>query len=88
MVVGDGQSEGRIATLGPQSFAVSVSKPGRLIVREHYTPFWAINSGAACVEAAGNWTALDVTRPGMVRVGIDFTPGRALQGVLGGRGDC
>jgi hypothetical protein len=88
MVVGDGQSHGRIAALGPQSFAVSVAKPGRLVVREHYTPFWAVKSGAACVEAAGNWTVLHARRAGMVRVGIDFTPGRALQGVIGDRDDC
>jgi hypothetical protein len=88
MVVGDGRSHGRIAALGPQSFAVSVKSPGRLIVREHYTPFWAVKSGAACVEAAGNWTVLHARRAGVVRVGIDFTPGRALQGVIGDRDDC
>ena len=88
LVVGDGYSEGRLRSLGTQSFAVQVLRPGRLIVREHYTPFWAIKSGPACVEAAGDWTELRAARPGLVRVGIDFTPGRAIQGVFGGRGDC
>jgi hypothetical protein len=88
LVVGDGYSEGRLSGLGTQSFAVQVRRPGRFIVREHYTPFWAVSRGAACVGAAGDWTELRVTRPGRVRVGIDFTPGRALQGVFGGRGDC
>jgi hypothetical protein len=88
LVVGDGYSDGRLRSLGTQSFAVQVRRPGRLIVREHYTPFWAIKSGPACIEAAGDWTQLRVARPGLVRVGIDFTPGRALQGVFGGRGDC
>jgi len=88
LVVGDGYSEGRMRSLGTQSFAVQVLRPGRLIVREHYTPFWAIESGPGCVEAAGDWTALRVGRPGLVRVGIDFTPGRALGGVFGSRGDC
>lgn len=88
LVVGDGQSEGSIRSLGTQSFAVEATKPGHLVVRERYTPFWAIQSGPGCIEAAGDWTGLRVERPGLVRVGIDFTPGRALQGVLGGRGDC
>ncbi len=88
LVIGDGHSHGRIASLRPQSFAVSVGAPGRLIVRERFTPFWAVKSGAACVEAAGNWTVLHARRPGLVKVGIDFTPGRALQGVLGDRDDC
>jgi hypothetical protein len=88
LVVGDGHSRGRITAVGPQSFTVSVGTPGRLVVRERFTPFWAVKSGAACVEAAGNWTVLHARRPGLVRVGIDFTPGRALQGVLGDRDDC
>jgi hypothetical protein len=88
LVVGQGGSEGRLRSLGTQSFAVEVSRPGRLIVREHYTPFWSVKSGPGCVEAAGDWTALRVSRPTVVRVGIDFTAGRAMQGVLGGRGDC
>lgn len=88
LVVGDGQSRGRVRSLGTQSFTVQVRRPGHLIVRERYTPFWAIKSGPGCVEAAGDWTGLRVSRPGLVRVGIDFTPGRALQGVLGGRSDC
>jgi hypothetical protein len=88
LVVGDGYSEGHMRSLGTQSFAVQATRPGQLIVREHYTPFWAIESGPACVEAAGDWTALRVSRPGLVRVGIDFTPGRALRGVFGGRNGC
>jgi hypothetical protein len=88
LVVSDGYSAGRIRSLGTQSFAVEVTRPGRLLVREHFTPFWKIKSGPGCVGAAGDWTKLRVPRPGLVRVGIDFTPGRALQGVLGGSGDC
>lgn len=88
LVVGQNGSRGRLRALGTESFAVDVLRPGRLIVRERYTPFWAVQGGRGCVEAAGDWTALHVNRPGLVRVAIDFTPRRALQGVLGGRGDC
>jgi hypothetical protein len=88
LVVGDGRSRGRMVSLGTQSFAVQVQRPGLLTVRERYTPFWSIESGPGCIEATGNWTGLHVSRPGRVRVGIDFTPGRALQGMFGGRGDC
>jgi hypothetical protein len=88
LVVGEGSSAARLRSLGTQSFAVQVLRPGRFIIREHYTPFWSIKSGPGCIEAAGDWTGLRAARSGVVRVGIDFTPGRALQGVLGGRGDC
>ena len=86
LVVGDGDSKGRMRSLGTESFAVEVSRPGRLIVRQRYTPFWVVKSGPGCVEAAGSWTGLRVRRPGLIRVGIDFSPGRALEGVLGARG--
>lgn len=88
LVVGRGGSQGQLRSLGTQSFAVQVQRPGRLVVREHYTPFWAVQSGSACIAAAGDWTELRTTRPGLLRVGIDFTPGRAIQDVFGGRGDC
>jgi hypothetical protein len=88
LVVSDGYSAGRMRSLGTQSFAVQVTRPGRFLVRERFTPFWKIKSGPGCVGASGEWTKLRVPRPGLVRVGIDFTPGRALQGVLGGNGDC
>ncbi len=88
LVVGDGFSNGRLHSLDTQSFTVQVRRPGRLVVREHYTPFWSVKSGPGCIEQAGEWTELRARRPGLVRVGIDFTPGRALQGVFGGRGEC
>jgi hypothetical protein len=88
LVVGDGFSRGRLRSLGTQSFTVGVGRPGRLVVREHYTPFWSVKSGPGCVAQHGDWTELRVRRPGLVRVGIDFSPGRALEGVFGGRGDC
>lgn len=88
LVAGEDGSRGRMRRLGLQSFAVDVSRPGRLLVRQRYTPFWAVQSGPGCVEAAGEWTRLRARRPGVVWVAIDFTPGRALQGMFGGRGDC
>jgi hypothetical protein len=88
LVFGDGYSRGRLLRLGTESFAVWVTEPGRFIVRVRYTPFWSVDSGDACVGEAGDWTALHTENPGIVRVSIDFTPGRMLDGVLGGRRDC
>jgi hypothetical protein len=88
LVIGDGSSRGRLVQLGTDSFAVRVSRPGRFVVRVRYTPFWSVASGPACIGQAGNWTELRVARPTTVRASIDFTPGRVVQGVLGGREDC
>lgn len=88
LVVGTGLSQGRLLRLGTDSFAVVVNEPGRFIVRVRYTPFWSVDSGGACVAGSGDWTVLHAERPGTVRVSIDFTPGRILDGMLGRRGDC
>lgn len=88
LLLGDGISDGRLLHLGTESFAIRVTQPGRFIARVRWTPFWSISSGNACVGPAGNWTALRVPRPSTVRVAIDFTPGRVLEGVLGTRGEC
>lgn len=88
LVLGDGASRGRLLPLGTDSFAVRVSEPGRFIVRVRYTPFWSVSYGAACVGQAGEWTKLRAERPGTVRVSIAITPGRLVDGVLGGRSDC
>jgi hypothetical protein len=88
LVVATGASQGRMLRLGTDSFAVRVAEPGRFLVRVRYTPFWSVDSGAACVGEAGDWTVLRADSPGTVRVSIDFTPGRILDGMLGRRGDC
>ena len=88
LVLARGSSSGRLTHLGTESFAVRVSRPGRFIVRVRYTPFWSIAAGHGCVGPAGNWTELSVARPSTVRVSIDFTPGRVVEGVLGSRADC
>jgi hypothetical protein len=88
LVVGRGAGRGRLLHFDTDSFVVGVSRPGRFVVRVHYTPFWSIASGPACVDQAGDWTELRVSRPGRVRVGIDFSPGRVFEEVVGSRDGC
>jgi hypothetical protein len=88
LVVGRGSSSGRLLHFDTDSFAVRVTRPGRFIVRVRYTPFWSIASGPACVDQAGDWTELRVSRPARVRVGIDFSPGAVFEEVVGGRDGC
>jgi hypothetical protein len=58
---------------------VDASAPGTVLVRVHWTPYWSIEQGTGCVEQApGGYTMLDVQTPGRFRVGIDFSPVRAI----------
>jgi hypothetical protein len=70
---------GKLTALGHDSFALSVSAPGPLLVRVRYTPYWTITSGAGCVSrGAGGWTRVDASRRGRVLVRASFSLGRAL----------
>jgi hypothetical protein len=75
---------GRLTSLGHESFALSASSPGSLLVRVHYTRYWTLARGSGCVERApGGWTKVLARAPGPLLVRARFSLGRALG--LGGR---
>jgi hypothetical protein len=52
----------------------------RVVVRQHYTPYWTVTAGAACVEETpGDWTAVRVLRPGNIAVRARFSLDGALR---------
>jgi len=70
---------GKMVKLRPQGFVVDTSAPGTVLIRVNWTPYWSIEQGSGCVEQApGGFTMLDVQTPGRFRVGIDFSPVRAI----------
>jgi hypothetical protein len=61
----------RLAALGSRSFALAVQRPGRILVRMRFTPYWRVPAPAsgACVMASPNgWTEVVARRAGVVRV--------------------
>ncbi len=74
--------------LGPADFTVDLHEAGTYLVRIHYTPYWDVTSGAACVEPAGppnaDWTQLVARGPGRVTVSARFS----LDGLLRRSGSC
>jgi hypothetical protein len=68
--------------LGPADFTLDLKQPGTYLVRVHYTPYWKVTSGDACVEQAsawpGDWTQIVALRPGEVTVNAQFS----LDGLL------
>lgn len=70
---------GRLTALGVSSFALEASRPATLLVRERFSPYWALASGSGCVAAApGGLTLVTLRRPGVVRVVTRFAPGRLV----------
>ncbi len=73
------QGPGALTAMGHDWFALRARSPGTFLVRVHYTRYWTVTRGAACVSAApGGWTAVTARRAGAVTVAARFSLGRAL----------
>lgn len=68
----------RLRALGPDSLTIAARRPGRLLVRVRYTPYWALAGEPGCVAPAGDFTRLTLRRAGTVRLVIRFALDRVL----------
>jgi hypothetical protein len=74
----------RLTSIGAADFAFSARAAGTYLVRIHYTPYWTVTAGDACVERDGDWTRLDVRSPGSVDVAARFS----LAGIFRRDSEC
>jgi hypothetical protein len=70
-----------LTAAGADGFDLKASRPGRVLVRQHATPYWTVADGAGCVsrDEESGWTRVDVRRAGIVRVRARFTARGALR---------
>jgi hypothetical protein len=66
----------RLTHVGPADFSLTAGRPGSYRLRIHYTPYWQVTAGDACVSrAGGDWTRVVAKRSGPIsvaaRLGID-----------------
>jgi hypothetical protein len=78
----------RLTALEPESFALAFARPGRAEVRVRYTPYWSVETGTACVGAAGDWTVVRSDRPGNVRISTRFSADSAWRAAAGSERGC
>lgn len=70
---------GTLTRMGTQSLELVADRPGPLVLRVRWTPYWKVQGGAGCVSRApGDWTRVDARRGGPLRIGISFTPLRIM----------
>jgi hypothetical protein len=79
-----GRAPDRLTALGPQSFTLRARSAGALLVRLHYTSYWMVTAGSACVERDGDWTIVRVSQPGPVEISARFS----LSGLFGRDREC
>ena len=65
---------GRVPSLTTDSFTLNAPQPGTFTVRVRFTPYWALESGAGCVQrSARGWTEVRANVAGSLHVGIAFS---------------
>lgn len=67
---------GRVVAQGPDALTVRAHAPGTVRLRVHWTPYWDVARGDACVARDGDFTRLEVRRPGAVTLVTRFAVGR------------
>ncbi len=70
------QGPAQLTGLGPDWLTLRAARPGTVLLRVRFTPYWALTQGSGCVEQAGQFTRVRVRRAGTLRVGIAFSLGR------------
>lgn len=68
-------ADARMAAIGPESFEVTADAPGAYLVRVHYSRYWDVVAGDACVERDGDWTLLRARAASVMRVEARFSLG-------------
>jgi hypothetical protein len=66
----------RVLQADTDSVTLAVPRPATVKLRMHWTPYWAVAAGDACVEPDGDWTRLRVRRAGTIHLATRFSLGR------------
>ncbi len=65
-----------LRALGPNSVTIEAQRPGTVLVRVRFSPYWALGQGTGCIAPDGEFTKLRLSRAGPVRLVISFSLGR------------
>lgn len=74
MVIPQGNASMSMQRYGSDDFVLRVRRPGKALVRVHFTPYWRAHGG--CVQRTGDWTTVTAPKAGTLRVSTTFAVGR------------
>jgi hypothetical protein len=83
-----GRGRASAVSVGPQGFALDVTRPGSFRVRVNFTPYWSIGRGSGCLLRDGDWTIARVAHPGTFSVDADFSLNGAWNAMTGAKKTC
>jgi hypothetical protein len=67
------QGAATLIELGPDWLTLNARRPGTVLLRIHFTPYWEITSGSGCVEPARGFTRLMLRKPGTIKLQAVFS---------------
>jgi hypothetical protein len=70
------QGAASLQKLGPSSLTLNATRPGTVMLRVRFTPYWALSRGSGCVVDNHGFTELRLRRAGPVKVVPSFSLGR------------
>jgi hypothetical protein len=70
----------RLTALEIDSFSLVADQPGTALVRIHWSPFWSVTSGHACLrESPDGWTTVQSAAPGEVTITAQWSVSAAIR---------
>ncbi len=67
------QGAATLRTLGTDSLTLQATRPGSALIHVRFSPYWALSQGSGCVAPDGGFTALEIRRPGPMRLVMRFS---------------
>lgn len=62
-----------ISSIGADWFDLQVSRPANFELRIHFSPYWKVTGGSACLRERGPWTVVEASRAESIHVGTDLS---------------
>jgi hypothetical protein len=62
-----------IGSIGADWFDLRIPRAAELELRIHFSPYWKISGGAACLRQRGPWTVVETDRPATIHVETDLS---------------
>lgn len=64
----------RVTSLGADWFDLRIPRASQFKLRIHFSPYWKVTGGSACLRERGPWTLVEAGRAGAVHVDTNLSP--------------
>jgi hypothetical protein len=62
-----------ISSIGADWFDLRIPRASQFELRIHFSPYWKVSGGTACLRERGPWTVVEASRPESIHIGTDLS---------------